>query len=63
MVSNTTTFFGKNQLSYILQDLLLFMNGKSCDKCLMGYKPQDVDQCPKCNWDFCDGCMHKHDCK
>ena len=39
------------------------MNGKSCDKCMMGYKPQDVDQCPKCNWDFCDGCMHKHGCK
>lgn len=38
------------------------MKGISCDKCMMGYRPQDVKQCPKCTWDYCDGCMMKHGC-
>lgn len=38
------------------------MNGTSCDECMTGYRPQDVDQCESCGNDFCDGCMKKHKC-
>lgn len=38
------------------------MNGTNCDKCMTGYSPRDVDQCPKCDCDFCGSCMKNHGC-
>jgi len=38
------------------------MNGTKCDKCMMGYRPQDVIGCQKCNGEFCDGCLKTHGC-
>lgn len=34
----------------------------NCEKCFIGYKPSDVDECPKCNGVFCAGCMKNHGC-
>lgn len=38
------------------------MNGTSCDKCFTGYRPSDVEDCPKCTGEFCAGCMKSHGC-
>lgn len=38
------------------------MNGKSCDKCFVGYRPSDVITCDKCQGEFCAGCLKNHGC-
>ncbi len=38
------------------------MNGTSCEKCFVGYRPSDVEECSKCNGVFCAGCLKTHGC-
>ena len=38
------------------------MNGTSCDKCMKGYRPSDVDNCRNCGDEFCADCMKDHGC-
>lgn len=37
------------------------LNGTSCDKCFIGYKAGDVEECVKCNGEFCSSCLKNHD--